>query len=173
MTTIGGRWTATLDRQLQFGWAMRAQRLVEGVALLAAFVSGEIVGVQIVFASIVAQVVSPRLVPVAWLVAALAPEPAERTLGDLYFDLDGIRGASAVSSLVFLTGFALYASGWHTAAWVVWAAPAASLLLAPTVGFCAGCWFYVIGRELWRRGFPDEETDERVDIELTPNEPGQ
>lgn len=164
MNTSNTGWRARIEHEVQFGWAMRAQRLTEAAVLLLAFGLREPALVYVVFASLLLQVLSPRLVPFGWLVAFVKPTRASPALADLYFDLGGIRGASAISCVVFAFGLWLHAQGWEAAAWALWAAPAASLLLAPTVGFCAGCWFYVIGRELLRRGLGFEGNDERVDI---------
>src|SRR6185503_11097031 len=93
-----------LDRRLQYGPGMRAQRLVEAGFLVAAFFTGDIRLAWVTLALTVLQSVSPRLVPVALGVAAFVPPPKAHRLGDLYFDLAGTRGACAISVLVQVAG---------------------------------------------------------------------
>ena len=50
--------------------------------------------------------------------------------------------------------------------------PTASFLIAPTLGFCAGCWFYVLGRDWFgRRGWLKRGFDDHHDIAINGEEP--
>lgn len=142
---------AELDRRLQYGPGMRAQRMVEAGFLIAAFFAGDIRFSYVTLGLTVLQAVSPRLVPVALGVATFVPAPKEHRLSDLYFDLAGTRGACAISVLVQVAGIWLVRDGHSAWGWLVLAFPTASFLLAPTVGFCCGCAFYVAGREVLAR----------------------
>jgi hypothetical protein len=164
------------DRELQFGPGMRVQRLVEAAFIVAALFTQDVRFVYVTFVLTVLQVLSPRWVPVAIVVARLAPFRGEHRMGDLYFDLGGIRGACMLSALVEGTAIALFWAGYPTAGFVMLTLPAASSLMAPTLGFCAGCWFYVLGRDwlarhgLLKRGF-DECSDITVDGEIPSHQP--
>jgi len=150
-----------LDRQLQFGPGMRVQRLTEAAFLVAALFTQDVRLAYVTFILTFLQVMSPRWVPVARVVARLVRFRGEHRIGDLYFDLGGIRGACALSVAVQAGGLALVWAGYPTAGWLTLTVPTASFLMAPTLGFCAGCWFYVLGRDWlarhgWlKRGFHD------------------
>jgi uncharacterized protein DUF4395 len=137
-----------LDKRLQYGPGMRAQRLVEAGFLIAAFFTGDLrfAYVTLVLSSL--QAVSARLVPVAALVAAFVPARREHRLGDLYFDLAGARGACAISAVVQVAGIFFVRAGYETLGYLILAAPTASFVLSPTVGFCCGCAIYVGLREI-------------------------
>jgi len=150
-----------LDRELQFGPGMRLQRLSEAAFLLAALFTQDIRFAYVTFAFSVLQAISPRWAPVARAVARLVRFRGEHRIGDLYFDLGGSRGACAISVFVQTAGIGLVWAGHPTVGFVVLTIPTASFLMAPTLGFCAGCWFYVLGRD-WlarhgrlKRGFDD------------------
>jgi hypothetical protein len=100
----------------------------------------------------------------------------EHRIGDLYFDLRGVRGACVLSVIVQLAGLALIRAGHPTVGFVVLTVPTASFLMAPTLGFCAGCWFYVLGRDWlarrgWLRGGFDDFSDITVDGESPRHQP--
>jgi hypothetical protein len=137
-----------LDRRLQYGPGMRVQRLVEAGFLIAAFFSGDVRFAYVPLGLAVLQTLSARLVPVALVVAAFIAAPREHRLGDLYFDFGGTRGACAVSVCVMATGIWLVRGGHAIVGWLLLAFPTASLVLAPTVGFCCGCAVYVAMREV-------------------------
>lgn len=149
-----------LDRELQFGPGMRAQRLTEAAFMVAALLTQDVRFAYVTFAFSVLQTISPRWAPVARVVARLVRFRGEHRIGDLYFDLGGSRGACAISVVVQAAGIGLVWSGQPTIGFIVLTLPTASFLMAPTLGFCAGCWFYVLGRD-WlgrhglRRGFDD------------------
>src|SRR5688572_9452597 len=82
---------AELDRRLQYGPGMRVQRLVEAGLLIATFFTGELWFAYGALGLMLMQVLSPRLAPVAMLVAAFVRPREEHYLGDLYFDLAGTR----------------------------------------------------------------------------------
>jgi len=149
-----------LDRELQFGPGMRAQRLTEAAFMVAALLMQDLRFAYVTFAFSVLQAISPRWAPVARVVARLVRFRGEHRIGDLYFDLGGSRGACAISVIVQAAGIGLVWAGHPTLGFIVLTLPTASFLMAPTLGFCAGCWFYVVGRD-WlgrhglRRGFDD------------------
>ena len=160
------------DRELRFGPGMRVQRLAEaGFLLVAIFLQDERLA-YVTFVLSVLQSLSPRWVPIALLVARLAPFRGEHRIGDLYFDAGGVRGASAISVLVQAIGLGLVFAGHRTAGFLVLTFPAASFLMAPTLGFCCGCWFYVLGRDwLVRRGWLKGVGDDFRDIPIDGEEP--
>lgn len=154
---------------LERGYGMRAERLTEGLLIVASFLFDDLRPAYAAFGLLAAQAaVSPFLAPVALLwAAAWRRIPADR-LGNLYYDTSGSRGAAAVACLVMLIAYALVRAGWPTVGRVLLAAPAASCILSPTVGFCAGCGYYVLGRDLLVRlglvrGTPNGASD--VDVE--------
>jgi hypothetical protein len=153
------------DRELQFGPGMRAQRLVEAAFLLAALFSQDVRYAYVTFASTVLQVISPRWVPIALGMAHLVRFSGRHSVGDLYYDLRGSRGACAISVFVQGAGLALIAMGYPTPGFIVLTMPTASFLMSPTLGFCAGCWFYVLGRDwLARHGWLKRGFDDHHDI---------
>lgn len=140
--------TALRDR-LERGYAMRAQRIALGLLLTAAIVFDDMRPAHVAFALLLLEIASPLASPLALLWVALDRRVPPNRLGNLYYDLAGARGAAAVSCVVLGAAFAL----------VRWSAvpelgrallglPAASALLSATVGFCAGCGHYVVGRDL-------------------------
>jgi hypothetical protein len=159
----------SLDHALQFGPAMRVQRLVEAGFMLAAIFTQDVRFAYVTLLLTALQVLSPRWVPVAQLVARIVPLRGGHRIGDLYFDLGGVRGASAISVLVQAVGIGLIQVGFDIAGFVLLTLPTASFLLAPTLGFCCGCWFYVVGRDwLARRGWLKEGFDDGGDIAIVP-----
>lgn len=161
----------SLSLRLELGSGMRVQRLLEGLALVAAILTSDVRLVAVVLGILIAQVISPRLAFVAVLVAWVRSVPEKRRVSDMYHDLQGIRGSSAVAALMLTLGLILLARG-HQVGWVLVAFPTASCLLAPTVGFCAGCSCYVVGRELAKRATKKEPHVEGAsDVVLEPNPP--
>jgi hypothetical protein len=147
-------------RELQFGPGMRVQRLTEAAFLVAALFTQDLRFAYATFALTVLQVLSPRWALVARLVARLVRFRGEHRIGDLYFDLGGSRGACAISVVVQAGAIGLVSAGHPTIGFIVLTLPTASFLMAPTLGFCAGCWFYVLGRDRLgrhglRKGFDD------------------
>jgi hypothetical protein len=168
--------TMDTDRELQFGPGMRVQRLTEAAFMLAALFTQDVRFALVTFAFTVLQAISPRWVPVAQLVARAVRFRGPHRIGDLYFDLGGTRGACAISVFVQGGGIALVYAGHPLAGFIVLTIPTASFLMAPTLGFCAGCWFYVLGRDwlarhsLLKRGFHDPH-DLTVDGEQPRHQP--
>jgi hypothetical protein len=161
-----------LDRELQYGPGMRVQRLVEAGFMLAALFTQDVRFAYVTCAFIVLQALSPRWVPVARLVARLVRFRGEHHIGDLYFDLGGIRGASIVSLVPQAAGLALVSAGHPIPGFIALALPTASLLMAPTLGFCGGCWFYVLGRDwLGHRGWLKRGSDGFCDITIDGESP--
>lgn len=159
------------DRELQFGPGMRVQRLTEAAFMLLALFTQDARFALVTFVLTVLQAISPRWAVVAVLVARLMPFRGRHQVGDLYFDLGGSRGACAISVFVQGAGLALVAAGHATAGFVVLTLPTASFLMAPTLGFCAGCWFYVLGRDwLARHGLAGRQPDDRTDLDVDGNE---
>jgi hypothetical protein len=160
-----------LERELRFGPGMRAQRLVEAGLMITAIYTQDLRWVYVAFVLTLLQVLSPRWAPVARGVAWLVRFNGKHLIGDLYFDLGGVRGACAVAALAQAAGIALVWAGHATAGYLVLALPTASLLMAPTLGFCAGCWFYVLGRDvLARRGWLRRGHDDSGDIAIACND---
>jgi hypothetical protein len=160
--------TALRDR-MERGYGMRAQRLAEGMLLSATFLLDHLFPAYVAFGLLAAQaVVSPLLAPVALVWAAIERRAPANRLGNLYYDAAGTRGGAAISCLVMLAAFGLIHAGWPILGRLVLAAPAASCILSATVGFCAGCGYYVLGRDLLVRlglvrGIPHGASD--VDVE--------
>jgi len=154
---------------LERGYGMRAQRLTEGLLLAGSFVFDDLRPAYVAFAMLALQALSPLAAPVAltWVVFDRRVQPAR--LGNLYYDAGGTRGAATISCMVLATAFALVHWAWlPTIGRVLVGAPAASCLLSATVGFCAGCGHYVLGRDLLVRagivrGSPEGACD--VDVE--------
>ena len=141
----------SLDRRLQYGAGLRAQRVAEASVLVLTFFTGDIRFAYVALGLFMLEAISPRLVPVGLLVAALFPDRRRHAVGDVYFDLAGNRGASAMATLYIASAIALVHSGLRVAGFFVLALPTASALLAPTVGFCAGITNYVLIREAFAR----------------------
>lgn len=148
---------------------MRAQRLVEGGLLLATFVLGDVRPAYVALALLAMQaVISPLASPIALVWAIARPTVTTPRLGDLYYDRMGTRGAAAISSAVIAGALYLVHAGYTTAGQILLGAPCASCLLAATVGFCAGCGYYVLGRDLLvrasvLRGAPEGTCDVDLD----------
>ena len=165
-----------LDRALRFGPGMRVQRLTEAAFMLAAIFAQDVRFAYVTLVLTVLQAMSPRWVPVARVVARLVRFDGKHRIGDLYFDLEGIRGACAISMLVLAAGIGLVWAGHTTIGFMLLTVPTASFLMAPTLGFCAGCWFYVLGRDLlarrgWLKGDPDDFADVAITREDGPDQP--
>ena len=162
--------------ELQFGPGMRIQRLTEAAFLIGSVFTQDVRLAWVTFALTILQALSPRWVPIARLVAQAVRFSGRHRIGDMYFDLGGVRGAAAITVFVQATGLGLIEVGWRTAGFVVLTVPAASFLMAPTLGFCAGCWFYVLGRDWlarggWFKGGFDDHHDISVDGEASGDQP--
>lgn len=162
-----------IDRELQFGPGMRVQRLAEAGFLLAAVFTQDVRFAYVTFVLTLLQAISPRWALVARGVAWVVRFSGQHRIGDLYFDLGGSRGACAISVVVQAIGLALAHAGFAAAGFIVLTVPTASFLIAPTLGFCAGCWFYVLGRDwLARRGWLKRGFDDHHDIAVDGEEGG-
>lgn len=165
-----------LDSELQFGPGMRVERLTEAAFLVAALFTQDVRFAYVTLILTVLQALSPRWAPVARAVARLVRFGGRHRIGDLYFDLRGTRGACVISVFVQAAGIATVWVGHPMVGFLVLTVPAASFLMAPTLGFCAGCWFYVMGRDwfarhgLLRRGF-DEHSDIAIDWQNGTDQP--
>jgi hypothetical protein len=138
-----------LRELLECGYCMRAQRMVEGILLASSFLFGDLRPAYAAFAMLVLQAFMPFAAPVALLWLLFDRRVPPDRLGNLYFDLAAVRGASAISCLVLVAAFALiHWAGLPALGQVLIGAPAASCILAATVGFCAGCGYYVVARDL-------------------------
>lgn len=139
----------TLRDRLERGYGMRAQRMAEGLLLASSFVFDDLRPACVAFGMWVLQVLSPGASPVALLWIVFDRRVLPDRLGSLYYDSAGTRGASAVSCMVLVVAFALIRwAGLPTLGRILIGAPAASCILSATVGFCAGCGHYVLGRDL-------------------------
>ena len=158
---------AEIDKRLQYGPGMRVQRIVEGGLLVGAFFTGDIRLAYATLALTMLQALSPRIVPVALVVAAFARAPKEHRLSDLYFDFAGTRGACAISVFVQAAGIWLVRGGHEVIGYAILTVPTASFLLAPTVGFCCGCAVYVGLRDVLARfGVAKRYADGACDIDI-------
>lgn len=176
LPTLPADTACELDRELQFGPGMRVQRLTEAAFMVAALFTQDLRFAYVTFAFSVLQAISPRWAPVARAVARLVRFRGEHRIGDLNFDLGGSRGASAISVFVQGIGIGWVWTGHPTVGFVILTIPTASFLMAPTLGFCAGCWFYVLGRDWlarrgWLKGGFDDFGDIAIDGESGSNEP--
>jgi hypothetical protein len=167
---------SALDRELRFGPGMRVQRLTEAAFMLAAIFTQDVRFAYVTFALTVLQALSPRWALLARVAARLVRFRGEHRIGDLYFDLRGTRGACALSVFVQATGIALVWAGHPAPGFIILTIPTASFLMAPTLGFCAGCWCYVVGRDWlarnrWQRGGFDDFDDIAIDGEIERNQP--
>lgn len=159
----------TFRERLERSYGMRAERMAEGLLLVATFVFHDLRPGYVAFALLALQVVSPLLAPIAlaWQVFDRRIPPDR--LGNLYYDPGGARGAAAISCAVLLVAGALIRwSSIPLLGRILIAAPAASCILSATVGFCAGCGYYVLGRDLLvragiLRGTPEGACDVDVD----------
>jgi hypothetical protein len=159
----------SLRDRFERGYAMRAQRMAEGLLLASSFVFDDLRPAWAAAAMLAVQVLAPFAAPVAlaWLLFDRGVPPDR--LGNLYFDASASRGAAAISCLALLLAFGLIRwSDFPALGRVLIGAPAASCILAATVGFCAGCGYYVVGRDLLvrsglLRGAPEGACD--VDVE--------
>lgn len=154
---------------LERGYGMRVQRMTEGILLAGSFVFDDLRPAYVAFAMLVLQVLSPLAAPVALAWLAFDRRVPPDRLGNLYFDKAGTRGAATVSCVVLTTAFVLiHWAGLPAIGRVLIGAPAASCILAATVGFCAGCGHYVLGRDLLvraglLRGSPEGACDVDID----------
>ncbi len=161
---------SSLRERMERGYGVRAQRVVEAGLYATALLGGDLGPAYVAFAMMLVQaVLTPLASPVALVWALFQRQPPADQLGNLYFDLAGSRGATAVSCVVQLAAFALIQrAGMPTLGRVLLAVPCASCILAATVGFCAGCGFYVLGRDLLvraglLRGVPEGACDVRLE----------
>lgn len=164
---------AGVREHLERGYGMRAQRLTEGVLILVAILLDDLRPAYVAFGLLAAQgVLTPLASPIALLWQLVERKLPPARLGDVYYDLSGSRGAALISSLVMAGAFALiHLAGVPIAGRILLAAPCASCILSATVGFCAGCGYYVLGRDLLVKagvvsGAPGGATD--VDVERGP-----
>lgn len=160
---------STLRERLERGYAMRAQRIVEGVLLASSFVFDDLRFAYVAFGLLALEVISPLTSPVTLLWLAFDRRVPENRLGNLYYDSAGSRGAATISCIVLATAFALVRwSAVPTLGRILIGAPAASCFLSATVGFCAGCGHYVLARDLLVRagllsGTPEGACDVEID----------
>jgi hypothetical protein len=158
-----------LHDRLERGYAMRAQRVAQGLLLAASFVFADLRPAYAAFVMIALEIVSPLASPITLLWLAFERRVPPDRLGNLYYDRAGQRGAAAVSLVVLAGAFAIVRwTGVPMVGRILIALPAASALLSATVGFCAGCGHYVVGRDLLVRaglvrGSPEGACDVDVD----------
>lgn len=155
-----------IDERLQYGSGMRVQRFVEALFLIAALFTSDMRFAVVTLGLSILQTLSPRLVPIA-LVVALVERPRPRSVSDLYFDLGGTRGACAISVVVQTAALLLVHGGHRVPGLLLLAVPTASFLLSGTVGFCAGCAIYVMGREMLARfGLLERFAEGAADVDV-------
>jgi hypothetical protein len=141
----------SLDRRLQYGSGLRAQRAAEASLLVMVLFTGDLRFAYVALGFFLLQAISPRLVPAGLLVASIVPDRRRHAVGDLYFDLAGNRGSCAIAALTIAGAIALVHSGLREAGFLLLALPTAGAILAPAVGFCPGVTTYVLIREAFAR----------------------
>jgi len=144
--------------------------MTEGLLLAASLLWDDLRLAHLAFVLLALQaVVSPLASPFALLWTSIDRRLPPDRLGNLYFDMAGTRGAAAFSCTGLAVAFALiYWANLPILGRVLIGPPAASCILSATVGFCAGCGHYALGRDaLVRaglvRGAPEGACD--VDVE--------
>lgn len=154
--------------RLERGYAMRAQRMVQGLLLASSFVFDDLGPAYVAFGLLALEVLSPLASPVTLLWLAFERRLPENRLGNVYYDAAGARGSAAISCVVLATAFAIIR--WTSLPGVgriLIGAPAASCFLSATVGFCAGCGYYAVGRDLLvRAGLLSGTPEGACDVEL-------
>lgn len=149
-----------LRERLERGFGMRVERGIEGGLILGTFASGDLRPAYVAFVLLALQaVVSPVASPFALLYALLDRRDRPARLADVYYDATGTRGASAISCVVMGVAFALIRYDVPVVGPLLLGAPCASCLLAATVGFCAGCGYFVMGRDLIVHRTPEGAVD--------------
>jgi len=149
-----------LRRRLELGYGMRVERSVEGLLILAALVFDDLRPAYVAFSLVALQVfISPFASPFAVVYALLDRTERPHRLGDVYYDMAGTRGAAGISCVVMATAFLLIRYDVPIVGQLLLGAPCASCLLAATVGFCAGCSHYVLGRDLIVHRTPEGAAD--------------
>jgi hypothetical protein len=158
---------AGLRERLERGFGMRAQRFVEGALIAAAILVQDPRPAYVVLVLLAMQVVTPLASPVALVWQLFSRRLRPGRLGDVYFDLSANRVAAVMSSAEMIVAFlVLHAS---RLGWLLFVVPCASCILSATVGFCAGCSYYVFTRDLLvkrrfiRGAIPEGASD--VDLE--------
>jgi len=147
-------------QRLEHGFGMRVERGAEGVLILASFAFDDLRPAYIAFALLGLQaVVTPVASPFALLYALLDRQHRPARLTDVYYDATGTRGAAAISCVVMAIAFALIRFDLPVVGQILLGAPCASCLLAATVGFCAGCGYFVLGRDLIVHRTPEGAVD--------------
>ncbi len=149
-----------LRRRLELGYGMRVERSVQGLLLLATLVFDDLRPAYVAFSLLALQVVlSPIASPFALVYALLDRTERPPRLGDVYYDMAGTRGAAAISCVTLATAFLLIRNDVPMVGQLLVGAACASCLLAATVGFCAGCSHYVLGRDLIVHRRPEGAAD--------------
>ncbi len=148
---------------------MRAQRMTEGLLLAASLMFDDLRLAHLAFVLLALQaVVSPLVSPVALLWLSIDRRLPPDRLGNLYFDMAGSRGAAGISSVILAAAFALiHWANMPILGRVLIGAPAASCILSAAVGFCAGCGYYVLGRDaLVRAGLVRGTLEGACDVDV-------
>jgi hypothetical protein len=153
-----------LRTRLEHGYGMRVQRSVEGLLVLSALVFDDVRPAYVAFGLIALQaVVSSLASPFAVACALVDRTERPHRLGDLYYDATALRGASSISVVALATAFLLIHYDVPIAGKLLLGVVCASCLLAATVGFCAGCSYFVFGREL----IVHRQPEGAVDVQLS------
>lgn len=147
-------------QRLEHGFGMRVERGVEGLLILAALAFDDLRPAYVAFALLALQAaVSPVASPFALLYVLVDRADRPPRLTDVYYDATGTRGAAAISCLVMAVAFVLIRYDVPVVGPLLLGAPCASCLLAATVGFCAGCGYFVLGRDLIVHRMPEGAID--------------
>jgi hypothetical protein len=123
--------------------------MTEGLLLAASLLFDDLRLAYLAFAFLALQAVaSPLASPIALLWSSIDRRLPPDRLGNLYYDMAGSRGGAAVSCLGLALAFALiHWADMPLLGRVLIGPPAASCILSATVGFCAGCGHYALGRD--------------------------
>ena len=148
-----------LRRRLELGYGMRVERTVQGLLILATLVFDDLRPAYLTFSLLALQAVSPMASPFALVYALWDRTERPPRLGDVYYDMAGTRGAATISCVVMAVAFLLIRHDVPIVGQLLLGAPCASCLLAATVGFCAGCSHYVLGRDLIIHRRPEGAAD--------------
>ncbi len=138
---------------------MRVEHGVEGLLILATLVFADLRPTCVASVLFALQVVSPYASPFAIVWTFLDRKQRPHRLGDIYYDMAGVRGASAIALVVSVLALLLIRAGVPVAGQLLLGAQCASCLLAATTGFCAGIGHYVLGRDLIVHRMPEGAAD--------------
>jgi hypothetical protein len=158
---------SSLRDRLERGYGMRVQRMTEGLLFAATFVFNDLRPAYVAFPMLVLQMFWPFASPIALLWSAIDRRVPPHRLGNLYFDEHSNRGAAVLSCIELTIAFVLIRwSSVPALGRFLITVTAASCILWATVGFCAGCGTYVLGRDLLVRAGLLRRIEGGCDVDL-------